>query len=86
MILFDQGGGGGGAFCFLSPPADKPSFRGPLVFPYFFRSSNFEYPARIKKKRKNWREIHPLDPLPGVPLDGLAMGTIDVVATYAQSL
>jgi hypothetical protein len=42
---------------------DELSVRGPLVFPYFFRSSNFKYPARTKKKRKNWREIHPLDPL-----------------------
>jgi hypothetical protein len=31
---------------------DEPSVRGPLVFPYFFRSSNFEYPARIKKNEK----------------------------------
>ena len=23
-----------------------------LVFPYFFRSSNFEFPARIKKTKK----------------------------------
>jgi hypothetical protein len=37
---------------FLSPPADEPSVHGPLVFPYFFRSSNFEYPARIKKTKK----------------------------------
>jgi hypothetical protein len=31
---------------------DELSVRGPLVFPYFFRSSNFKYPARTKKKTK----------------------------------
>ena len=37
---------------FLLPPADEPSVRGPLVFPYFFCSSIFEFPARIKKNGK----------------------------------
>jgi hypothetical protein len=37
---------------FSSLPADEPSVRGPLVFPYFSRSLNCEDPARIKKNEK----------------------------------
>jgi hypothetical protein len=65
MILFDQGGEGRGGrkrswskVLPVLPPVNPWS----ACFSFFFRSSNFEFPARIKKK-KNWREIHPLDPL-----------------------
>ena len=58
MILFDQGGGGRGGrkrswskVLPVLPPVNPWS----ACFSFFFRSSNFEFPARIKKT-KNWRE------------------------------
>ena len=45
-----------------SAPRASPRQSVVRLFFLFFRSSNFEFPPRIKK-RKNWREIHPLDPL-----------------------
>ena len=53
MILFDQGGGGrGGGKRSWSKVLPVFSPRS-ACFSFFFRSSNFEFPARIKKNEKN---------------------------------